>query len=81
MPLRAPSGEGRAVHLDHKIPVFNGGAHAFESVQLLGSYCHDAKTQAEEEARAAMRNEEPFRGLRSALSPITYKLLMGPRSS
>ena len=75
-----PSGEHRAVHLDHKIPLYNGGAHEFENFQLLCSYCHDAKTQAEEEARALMQNEEPFRGLYSALSPITYKLLMGPNS-
>ena len=73
--------EHRGARLDHIISLLNGDTDAESNLQHLCSYCHDAKTQAEELARSAIYNEQPFRGLCSALSPDNYDIFMGPNAS
>jgi hypothetical protein len=39
-------------HIDHIIPLQDGGAHAFDNLQYLCQLCHGAKTSTENSARA-----------------------------
>jgi 5-methylcytosine-specific restriction endonuclease McrA len=39
-------------HIDHVIPLQDGGAHAFGNLQYLCQLCHGAKTAKENSARA-----------------------------